>query len=76
MPQLTVRSIGEKAYRRLKERARTNRRSLEAEVRAILDLSVLPDRDEIVRRCNAMRSRLKNRFRGDVTRDIRADRDR
>ena len=76
MPQLTVRNIDEQVYRRLKDRARINRRSLEAEVRTILDQAALPDRTEVVKRANEFRQRLVGRYIGDATAEIRADRDR
>ncbi len=76
MPQLTVRNIDQRVYRRLKDRARVNHRSLEAEVRVILDQAVLADRTEVVRRAAAMRARLAGRYSGDVTAEIREDRDR
>ncbi|MEX1206721.1 MAG: hypothetical protein WEB85_15870 [Dongiaceae bacterium] len=76
MRQLTVRNIDERLYRRLCEAARANRRSLASEVRAILDQAVLRDRADVARRAAAMRTRLASSFRGDVTADIRNDRER
>ena len=76
MRQLTIRKIGEEVYQHLKERAHANRRSLEAEVRAILDEAARPDRSEVVGRAAAMRARLAGRYRGDATAAIREDRDR
>ncbi len=76
MRQLTVRNIDDNIYQRLKDRARVNRRSLEAEVRAILDQAVVPDRSEVARRAAAMRARLGGRYTGNATAAIREDRDR
>lgn len=76
MRQLTIRNVDEKVYQRLKERARISRRSLEAEVRVILDQAVLPDRSEVSRRAAAMRARLAGRYTGDATAAIREDRER
>ena len=76
MRRLTIRMIDEKVYQRLKERARLSGRSLEAEVRAILDQAVLPDRSEVSRRAAAMRARLAGRYSGDATAAIRERRDR
>lgn len=76
MRRLTIRNVDEKVYQRLKDRARISRRSLEAEVRAILDQAVLPDRSEVSRRAAAMRARLAGRYMGDATAAIREDRDR
>ena len=76
MRQMTIRNIDDRVYERLKERARTSRRSLEAEVRAILDEAVVPDRSELIRLSTEMRASLTGHYKGDVTADIRADRDR
>ena len=76
MRQMTVRNVDERVYRRLKDRARMAHRSVEAEVRAILDRATLPDRTEFARWAEAFRARLTGRYRGNVTADIRADRDR
>ncbi len=76
MRRLTIRNVDEKVYQRLKDRARISRRSLEAEVRAILDQAVLPERSEVSRRAAAMRARLAARYTGDATAAIREDRDR
>ncbi|MCH7931459.1 MAG: hypothetical protein IH906_04520 [Proteobacteria bacterium] len=76
MPQLTVRNVDADVYARLKDRARINHRSLEAEVRAILDQYTHPDRSAVVKRANEFRQRLVGRYTGDATAEIRADRDR
>jgi plasmid stability protein len=76
MAQLTIRHLEDNVYARLKDRARSNHRSLEAEVRAILAQEVRPDRSAVVRRANEFRRRLAGRYGGDVTAEIRADRNR
>lgn len=76
MRQLTIRKIDDRVYQRLKDRARINHRSLEAEIRAILDEAVTPDLSEFVRRTAEMRQKLKGRVKGDVVAMIREDRDR
>ena len=76
MPQITIRNIDENVYRRLKDRARIAKRSLEAEVRAIPDQAALPDRSGVAIRAAAMRTRLARRYRGGTTAVIRANRDR
>lgn len=76
MRQLTIRNIEERVYQRLKDRARIDRRSLEAEVRAILDQAVTPDLSDVARQAAAMRARLTGRYKGDTTAAIREDRDR
>ncbi|MEM8557848.1 MAG: Arc family DNA-binding protein [Bacteroidota bacterium] len=42
MPTLTVRDIPESVYRRLKERASTNRRSMSGEIVTLLEAALLP----------------------------------
>ncbi len=76
MPQLTIRNIDDSLYARLKQRARLNRRSLEAEVRFILEQQATPDRASVVQAANAFRRRLAGRYKGDVAAEIRADRNR
>jgi len=75
MRQLTIRNLDERVYHRLKERARVARRSLESEVRAILDQAVAPDRTEFLRRTAALRASMAGRYKGDVTAWIREERD-
>ena len=74
--QLTVRNLDSAVYARLKGRARVNRRSLESEVRVILEDAARPDRSEIIRWTAALRARLAGRYRGDATAAIREDRER
>lgn len=76
MHTLTVRNVEPHVYRRLKERARLSHRSLEAEVRAILEQAAVPDRAEFARWAAALRERIAGRYTGDATADIREDRDR
>ncbi len=76
MRQMTVRNIDESVYQRLKERARAARRSLEAEVRTILDQAAQPDRSSVARRAAALRARLLGRYTGNATAAIRGDRNR
>jgi len=42
MASLTIRNLSEETHRALRQRASQNGRSTEAEVRSILDLTVLP----------------------------------
>ena len=76
MRQITIRNIDDDVYRRLRARARVSHRSMEAEVRAILQQAACPDRAEIDRRAAANRALYAGPYTGDVTRDIREDRDR
>ncbi len=76
MRSITVRKLEEDVYRRLKERARLSRRSLEAELRVILDQASRPDRSSAAARAASLRARLAGRYKGDATAAIRADRER
>ncbi len=76
MRQMTIRNIEDEVYQRLKDRARASRRSLEAEVRALLHQAAVPDRTGVARRAAALRARLTGRYKGDATAAIRADRER
>lgn len=73
---MTIRNLDEDTFLRLKQRARSNQRSLEAEIRLILDQSARVDRSDLARWSAELRRRLEGRYRGEVTADIRADRDR
>lgn len=76
MAQLTIRNLDDRVYQRLRDHAKLNHRSLEAEVRAILARAVTPDRAALIREIDAMRESLKGRYTGDSTADIREDRER
>ena len=76
MAQMTIRNIDDALYARLKARAKVNGRSLEGEVRYILDRAARGERSALARRAALVRARLEGRYSGDATADIRADRDR
>lgn len=75
MAQMTVRNIDDGCMKRLKERARLNKRSLEAEVRDILEKVAQPGREEFFDWTREFRNRLRHRYTGDPTAEIRMDRD-
>lgn len=76
MAQMTIRNIDDGAYARLKEQAKRNHRSLEAEVRSILEGAAKPDLAELRERLRGFRERVAATYDGDVTADIREERDR
>jgi plasmid stability protein len=76
MATLTVRNLDDGVYERLKERARRNQRSLEAEARVVLGEGAGPSREEAIREMEAIRRSLEGRYTGDPTAEIRAERDR
>ena len=75
MAQLTIRQVDEEIVRLLKIRAAHNNRSAEAEVRAILERALCPDRDTFWARAAKLREATRGRA-SDSTRLIRSQRDR
>ena len=74
MAQLTVRNVNAQVVAALKQRAAANRRSAEAEHRAILRDVLLADGATFADRAWEMRQRLRSSIDGVET--IRADRER
>jgi plasmid stability protein len=75
MAQMTIRNLDDAAYARLKAQAKRNHRSLEAEARAILEGAIKPDRAALIQRIRERRNRMSAYYEGDVTADIREERD-
>lgn len=77
MAQILVRDLDQRVVRRLKQRAARNKRSLQAEVKTILEEAV-PDADAAWKRVDRIFSRLKRSGRtfSDSVDLIREDRDR
>lgn len=76
MAQLTIRNLDDRVYQRLRDQAKLNHRSLEAEVRAILEHAVTPDRAALLREMDRIREESAKHPTADVTAWIREDRDR
>jgi plasmid stability protein len=76
LAQILVRKLPDAVVERLKARARRNRRSLEAEVRAILADSVAKDKAAFLERAAAMRAQLAGQPHTETWRLLREDRDR
>jgi len=76
MAQILVRNIDDAVVERLKARARTNDRSLEAEVRQILEQSAKIDMVQARKEVLEIRARLKGRKFPDVAELIREDQER
>ncbi len=75
MPQILVRGLDEKTVRRLKARARTSGRSLQQEIKDILErAATTPTMVEARRLADTWRRRLAGRSFSDSTRMIRDDR--
>lgn len=77
MAQVLVRQLNDKVVDRLKKRAKEHRRSLQSEVKAILEDAV-PDYERAWKRIDSLRLRLKRSGRkfSDSADLIRKDRDR
>ena len=75
MAVLTIRNLDDGIYQRLKDQARLNQRSIEAEARIVIGHAVELDRDAVVREAEAIRRSLVGRYTGDPVREIREDRD-
>ncbi len=76
MANLSVRDVPDRVVNDLKRRARRNGRSLEAEVRAILEENTRITPEEFWRIADESREELRGRWTGDSTQMIREDRDR
>ncbi len=76
MANLTIRNLDDAVVERLKKRAKANNRSLEAEVRDLLERSVGPmSRDEFISLARRIRAMTPNVPQTDSTLLIREDRD-
>jgi plasmid stability protein len=77
MAQLLVWDLDDAAVARLKERARRNRRSLQAEAKAVLEAAApLYTRDETLEVLRAWQERFRGEPMSDSAELIREDRDR
>lgn len=62
MPTLTIKGMPDALYRRLKERAATNRRSMNSEILIALEQAVAtpqPDPEGLLARADALRGRVR-----------------
>jgi antitoxin FitA len=76
MAQILVRNLDEKLVEGLKRRAKMNGRSLQAEVKLILEQSTKVDMETALKIANKIRAGFKGRKFTDSTELIREDRDR
>ncbi len=76
MKVITVRSVPEDTYLALKRWAKINRRSLQEQVKCILEREVQLVGKSPELQCQDWRTRLRDRDWGDITADIRRERDR
>jgi plasmid stability protein len=75
MATLTIRKLDDAVYQRLKDQARHNQRSIEAEARVILAAGAKLDREAVIREMDEIRRSLEGKFKGDTTAWIREERD-
>jgi plasmid stability protein len=76
LAQILVRKLPDAVVDRLRERAKRNRRSLEAEARDILQQAATRQKAEFLRVADAMRARLAGRPHTETLELLREDRDR
>jgi len=76
MRVLTIRSVPDDLYRAIAARAQRNRRSLQQEALTLLERARALERDDSVRRAQAIRHKLSGRRLGDTVREIREERDK
>jgi plasmid stability protein len=76
MSQILVRGLTPETVERLKRQARLNRRSLQGEVKTILEEAVVYSGKEALAVALEWRNRLSGRRYGDSARIIREDRNR
>jgi plasmid stability protein len=76
MANLSIRNLDEGVVERLRRRARSHNRSLEAEIRDILTDATHISREEFWAYAAKRREELRGKWDGDLTAMIREDRDR
>lgn len=75
MAQMLIRNLSDETARHIKQRARNNGRSAEAEARDILEKEAQAAKAEWWARVDALRKSLEGKISGDSTDLIREDRD-
>ena len=76
MPQILVRGLTPETVERLKRQARLNRRSLQGEVKTIIEEAIAYSGKEALAVALEWRKRLSGRRYGDSARLVREDRNR
>lgn len=76
MANLLIRNVDEKLVERLKARAAGNRRSLQAELQAIIENAASFDMEKARKTAERIRQQLAGRKHSDSAKLIREDRDR
>ena len=76
MKALTIRNVDEQVYLRLQEMAKMNRRSLQAQIKLILEREVQLTQGSHIHKVQEWRQRLADRSWGNIVSDIRYERER
>lgn len=77
MPTLTIRNVDDKLVKKLKAQAKANHRSLEAELREIIQRGLTVEKNWIIKEMQRIREMTpRDRAQTDSTLLIREDRDR
>lgn len=76
MKVLTIRGVDEQTYRGLREMARVNQRSLQAQVKLILEREVQLTQGGQSHQAEEWRQKLADRHWGNIVDDIRRERER
>lgn len=76
MKVLTVRGLDDGIYSALQQLAKANHRSLQEQVKVILEREIQLLQDSHVQRAQTIRKCLAKRAWGDIVADIRAERER
>ncbi len=76
MKALTIRDVDEHVYRRLQEMTKANGRSLQTQIKLILEREVQLTQGSQVHKVEEWRQRLADRSWGDIVSDIRRERER
>lgn len=75
MAQILVRNLDEEVVNRLKKRAQSQGRSLQAEVKSILEEAARFDKEDLLRKLDEVRKSLRKKKFSDSTKIIREFRD-
>jgi hypothetical protein len=76
MKALTIRNVDEQVYLRWQEMTKLNRRSLQAQIKLILERAVQLTQGNQTHKMQEWRQRLADRPWGDMVSDIRRERER
>lgn len=76
MKALTIRGVDEQTYRGLRKMARANQRSLQAQVKLILEREVQLTQGRQSHQAQEWRQKLADRYWGNIVDDIRRERER